>query len=123
MADMLEINKLLEEYTDEINQAIKEAAIQLGDDAVNELKNKSPKRPKANYAKSWRTKVEQGRNFINVKIHNSKHYRLTHLLEYGHATRNGGRTKAIPHIKPVEEQVNEKFLKAVEEIIKGGGSK
>ena len=47
-------------------------------------------------------------------------YQLAHLLEYGHATRNGGRTGANEHIKPVEEwaveEVQDQIMKAIEGI-------
>ena len=33
----------------------------------------------------------------------SKKYQLTHLLEYGHLTRSGTRTKAFPHWQHAQE--------------------
>lgn len=121
MADgFLEISQILEAYTKEVTEGIKEIAETIGEDAVKELKSNSPKRNRK-YAGSWRKKVDKGSNFINIKIHNAKYYRLTHLLEYGHATRSGGRTNAQPHIQPIEEKSNLRFIKEVEALLKNGG--
>ena len=43
---------------------------------------------------------------------------MTHLLEKGHANRDGGRTKAYPHIKPAEEEAVKEALKLIEEGVK-----
>ena len=121
MADgILKINQILEAYTQEVTEGIKEIAEAIGEDAVKELKSTSPKRNRK-YSGSWRKKVDKGSNFINIKIHNAKYYRLTHLLEYGHATRSGGRTNAQPHIQPIEEKSNLRFIKEVEALLKNGG--
>ena len=118
--ELNEISKILETYSKDVSEGIKRIAEGIGEDAVRELKTTSPKR-KSKYAGSWRKKVDKGSNFINIKIHNAKYYRLTHLLEYGHATRSGGRTNAQPHIQPIEEKSNLRFIKEVEALLKNGG--
>ena len=51
----------------------------------------------------------------------SPEYRLTHLLINGHATRNGGRTKANPFLHNAVDTVAETYERKVVEAIKNGG--
>lgn len=44
-------------------------------------------------------------------------HRLTHLLVHGHATKNGGRTKADPFLKDALETVLPEYEQAVEEAV------
>lgn len=82
----------------------------------------SSRREWKKYSKGWEVSNNSGKNFANCIIHQgNKNYRLTHLLEYGHETRNGTRTRAFKHIEPVAEYVVKQFSKEVEEIIKKGG--
>lgn len=48
------------------------------------------------------------------------HYRLTHLLVHGHATRNGGRTGSDPFLKNACDKVLPEYEKKVEEAIANG---
>lgn len=75
---------------------------------------------RTHYAESIATKAEEtrtgGRRFIwFVKAPN---HRLTHLLVHGHATRNGGRTKADPFLQNALDRVLPEYEKAVEEAVK-----
>lgn len=45
-------------------------------------------------------------------------HRLTHLLVHGHATKNGGRTKANPFLKKALDVVLPEYEEAVKEAIK-----
>lgn len=47
-------------------------------------------------------------------------YRLSHLLENGHVTRNGGRTRATHFIRNACEPIIKNFIKKIEEVIKNG---
>lgn len=97
------IQKCLEEYHGQCTDAMTEVIPKVAKEAAKKLKAQSPKGPKG-YAKGWTTKVETGRMMIGARVY-GKHgtYQLAHLLEHGHANRNGGRTGARIHIKPVEE--------------------
>lgn len=44
-------------------------------------------------------------------------YRLTHLLEHGHAKLNGGRTRAFAHWAPAEAKAIEDFVSELREAI------
>lgn len=47
-------------------------------------------------------------------------HRLTHLLVHGHATRNGGRTKADPFLKNALDKVLPEYEESVKEALKNG---
>lgn len=108
-----EIMKCLQEYTDEVVEALEKTEKELADEAVRTLKQTSPKKS-GKYAKSW-TQTKQGKKRV---VHNKKYYRLTHLLEKGHAKRNGGRVAARVHIAPVEQRISREAIERFERILK-----
>ena len=116
MAD--EIAKMLTEYEAAIVKNVDASGKAVADKGAKQLRQTSPKRT-GKYAKSWGVTKEDSSFGENAKyiIHNKKHYRVAHLLEHGHVMANGKRTKAIPHIKPVEEQVIREYEKKVREAI------
>ena len=46
-------------------------------------------------------------------------YRLTHLLEFGHQTKNGGRTKAYPHFAKGEQYAEDELVTTIKRKIGG----
>lgn len=113
-----EINKIFAGYGDEIVQAVNESAEEVAKACAQNLRQTSPK-DSGKYAKNWKAKRQSGsggKGQVWV-VYNEKHYRLTHLLEYGHAKKGGGRVRAIPHIAPAREEAEEMFVqKALEAI-------
>ena len=65
------------------------------------------------YKSSWTSKTDNSRLGASAVIY-SKLPGLPHLLEHGHATRNGGRTAARVHIAPVVEKINQSLIKDIE---------
>lgn len=70
------------------------------------------------YRKGFYNKGERGWRKFTFTLAN-KRYRLTHLLEHGHATRDGGRTKAHPHWKPTQEAIKKKYVAEVKKRLGG----
>ncbi len=109
----------LKEYaalaTDELKKAAKEA----GQNAKKELKSTSPKRT-GEYRKSWTYKqTGETSNTINVTVYSKNRYMLTHLLEYGHAKRGGGRVPPKPHIGEAQDNAERELLSKLERALKG----
>jgi len=116
-----EIAQALSVYSRSVVKQINISSEKVGKEAVKRLKQTSPK-DSGDYAKSWRMKTEPALGQPDSRIiHVAKpHYRLTHLLEFGHAKANGGRVEARPHIKQAEQEVIDQFTKEVEEAIRSG---
>lgn len=116
------INKYLNEYEEDIEETVKETTDTITKEAVKEIKKTSPRGKETRekpYYKGWtRQTGKQRKGKYTVKIHNKTNYQLTHLLEFGHATRNGKRTKAIPHIRPLEEKYNKLYEEKLTTTIK-----
>lgn len=115
-----EVMKYLTDYVEDIEEGVEEVTDKICKEAVTELKQTSPKRQgtrKNPYWKGWTKKKESKGRRYTTKIYNKTNYQLTHLLENGHATRNGGRTKAQPHIKPVEEKYNKLYEEEIKKVI------
>lgn len=104
------VYKALEDYQEDVTDKVKAEVKAVAKEAVKELKLKSPKDTGA-YAESWKqSKRRESADSLRLVVHNKDHYRLTHLLERGHAKRNGDRVDGKPHIAPVEEKVIKQLL-------------
>lgn len=115
-----EINSIMDDFVGATEEVIDEAIKKTSKDALKRLQSANP--PGSGeygswneYNKSWKvmqTKSDK-RYHRKATIHNEKHYRLTHLLEKGHALVNGGRTRAFPHILKVEEQAEKELIENI----------
>lgn len=110
------LKKELQQYAKTEKKILNDAVKKATKEAVKELKATSPK-DTGKYGRSWRSKTEKKVNGDSSVIYaGNGEYRLTHLLEKGHAKRGGGRVAAIPHIKKVET----KAIKTLEEEVMKG---
>lgn len=108
----------LKSYTDETTRKINKVAKQIARKAYSSVKNKSPKLT-GDYEKGWKVKILSNTpsKIAIVVCQKGEEYRLTHLLEYGHASRNGGYVKAIPHIQQVNDEANAELSVEIDKIL------
>lgn len=120
-----EIKKQLEEFNTEVITAANESFKETAEEAARILKKGGPYQERTGkYTKDW-TADQRGSRASAVtglngySVYNKKHYQLTHLLENGHQSRNGGRVKEFSHIAPVNEQVGELAAGKIESKLRG----
>lgn len=115
-----EILKAVKEYTDDVAEAVEKKVDEVADLVLEEVKRTAPKRT-GKYSRGFRktNRDEPGRT--RRFIWNKKHYMLVHLLEFGHALRNGGRARAFPHLRPAFDKYAKVLEDAIKRIIRNGG--
>lgn len=120
-----ELNKILDQYGDDITDHTREAVRAAAKKGTQALKTVSKatfgtvKEQKRKYADSWTVKHEDNGLYELAILYNNKPG-LPHLLEHGHALKGGGRSGHVEgrqHIKPVEEELVNSFEKALREAI------
>ena len=107
-----EVMKQLGDYGIETGLIVDQISKEVAEDTAKMLNKNSPELT-GDYAASWTYGVgETKRTRHTMIVHAEKpEYALTHLLEKGHQNRNGGRTPAIAHIAPAEEEAADRLEK------------
>lgn len=101
---------ILDKYGEEVTENMQDILRETAAAGKAQLKKSSPRSrvslSRKHYADNWAVREEISRLSASETLYNkSPTYRVAHLLEHGHAKRGGGRVAAIPHIKPVEQQL------------------
>lgn len=121
--DFRDISIYLNEYSRKVDYLVEDTIYKVAKEAAKRLKNdESTPRKTGKYAKGWAAKQDK-KNYSRIGV---KHaivygkdgtYQLAHLLEHGHATRSGKRTKPIEHIAKAERwAVNEAYDRIMHEL-------
>lgn len=126
MAENVRIDQLaaavmegLKEYADLATEDLKKAVRKAGTSVKKDIQENAPK-DTGTYAKSWTVKkIKESANSLELVVHSRNRYQLSHLLEFGHAKRGGGRVSGKAHIAPAEERAVETLEQEIEKALRG----
>lgn len=113
----LTVEAFLKDYSAEVGVAVRVAVAEVAQESAEELRHAGSFKGRK-YRPSWTYEVRQTSLFTDGTVFvKAPHYRLSHLLEFGHAKQNGGRTTAFNFIAPVNDKVEERFNKKLKDIL------
>lgn len=112
------VDKILTEYAEDVQMDLVEVTNKVAQAGAKALRaaSRSTFGGSGKYASGWAVeKAKGGRQIVAEATIYNKLPGLPHLLENGHAKRGGGRVAGKTHIAPIEEQLIEDYVRAVEE--------
>lgn len=113
-----EAMRQLKEEVQYISSSVVDKAIEkTAAETAKEISAEAPRRTGA-YAASWNYgyKRKKGNKTVMYVYAMKPEYRLTHLLENGHALRNGGRWEPkSKHIEPADKKIADRLVEAIKE--------
>lgn len=108
------ITQSLGDYAELSNEVMKQSVTEVSQSVKKDIQANAPVRI-GKYKKSWAAKkVQENANSLTMVVHSRDRYQIAHLLEHGHARRNGDRVAAIPHIAPAEQKGAEELTENIE---------
>lgn len=122
------IEQELTMYSEEVNERLAEVTAASMGDLVKQTKATAPvgkrhgqfrKNIAADYSR-LKKRGAGGRDISATWYVKAPDYRLTHLLVKGHATKDGGRTRANPFLQNALDKVLPEYEREVEEVLKNG---
>lgn len=116
------INKLIEEYADDVLYSLEHRLDETADEILKYIKENCPRGSGGNnhLADSF-VKTEQGSGSNKtVYISSQTKGRLVHLIELGFKHKSGKHVAAQPFMRPAYDRFTPKMLEDIKKIINGG---
>lgn len=122
------IEDVLSIYSEEVNDNLRQATASSMQKLVKQTKATAPTGHRGTYKKKIAADYEglnrsggggglRGRTIKATWYVKAPDHRLTHLLVHGHATKNGGRTKADPFLQNALDEVLPEYEQEVEKAL------
>ena len=126
--ELSDLPDMLKTYAGDVLDDFRAVSEEVGKEAAAKLKQATTGNNGAqwkHYPRTWTSTLEEHRLSVKAVVHNTKYYRLAHLLEHGHAVKNGygypkrGKSQVAghEHIAPVDEWAQEAVQEKMEERI------
>lgn len=111
-------------YHEDVNEKLREVTRQSMADLVRKTRATAPEGKRGQFRKAIAGDfrgLKRGNRKVSATWYVKKpHYRLTHLIVKGHATKNGKRTKANPFLSNALDEVLPEYEREIKEVLTNG---